>query len=195
MNEQDILNMQYERQRDLQKEGIQEQQKQYVPQIKERMAEVQAAIIAQTNPAKSLKIILNGLEGKLYNEYGEYELIGYPTLNQEGIASISSMLIPFINDAIRFGNISETEVRKIANQMLDDVTEKIGLKWREYGIKDPSDKGIIIDTILALVFITLTRSEEQGEKNWLGKVVLESVSQNKPIQKRKESVWEKYLKL
>jgi len=196
MNELDYLDAQLEGQGQMQREGITEQQKQYAPQMREQLAETQAAIITQTNPARSLKIVLEGFKGNISNEDGEWEKMGEPIMNESGIAKVASILIPFVNDAIRFGNISESEVRDIALQTVDDITEEIGINWRDYGIQSAAVRNLIIDSLMALILITLTRSEEQGEKNWLGKVVLESISAGGGQQKRRrESTWEKYFKL
>lgn len=193
MSEMDYFEAQLEGNKEMQREGIVEQQKQYAPQMREQIAEAQAAIIAQTNPAKSLRIILNGFKGYMYNEEGEFEKFGDPVMNDYGISRVSSILIPFINDAIRFGNISEGEVRDIALQTIDDITEEIGLNWREFGIISIPVKNLIVDSLLALILITLTRSEEQGEKNWLGKVVLESINaQGSQKKKRGGSIWENF---
>jgi len=195
MDDLNMMHTQFDRQSEIQREGIEEQRKQFAPQMREQMAETQAAIIAQTNPARSLKLVLEGFKGNMYNEDGEWEKMGEPIMNESGISKIASILIPFINDAIRFGNISEKEVRDIALQTLDDVSEEIGTYWREYGIKSAAVRNLIIDSIMALILITLTRSEEQGEKNWLGKVVLESINVGRDQKRRKESTWEKHFKL
>ena len=131
----------------------------------------------------------------MINEDGEIEKIGIPIMNEQGIGRVSSMLIPFINDPIRFGNISEDEVRSLTLKIVNDITIDIGINWREYGIVNSSSKDIIIDSLMTLIFITLTRSEEQGEKNFLSKVVLESLGAGNKKPTKKESTWEKYLKL
>jgi hypothetical protein len=186
--------MSYDSQSDLQEQQADMQGKLVAPQLKQQIAEAQAAVIAQTNPARALKIILEGFRGKMENEYGDFEVVGQPLMNERGLARIASMLIPFINDPIRFGNISEKEVRDISLQVADDITEDIGLNWREYGIKDPSTKDLIIDALITLIFITLTRSEGQGEKNFLSKVILESLGGGKQT-KKEDSGWKKYFKL
>lgn len=187
--------LQYNSQSRLQKEGMEGQGRLVAPQLREQMAEAQAAVIAQTNPARALKIILEGFRGKMEDEYGEFKTVGYPLMNEKGIARIASMLIPFINDPTRFGDISRQEVRDLALRISDDITEDIGLKWREYGIKDPTTKDIIVDSLMSLIFLTLTRSEEGGEKNFLSKVILESVGGKQDKKRKEESAWKKYFKL
>jgi len=195
MNEYDYLNEQYNTQSKLQNEASQEQAKLYAPQLKEQIAEAQAAIISQTNPSRAIKVIVEGFRGNMIDENGDVIKIGFPLMNEKGIARVSSMLIPFISDPIRFGKIKATEVRHIALKTVNDITQDIGLNWREYGITEPTNRDIILDACLALILITLTRSEEQSEKNWLGRIVLESVQGNKQPQRKKESFIEKFLKI
>lgn len=196
MNEQQLMQLQHDYQKSLQDESSQSNSRLYAPQLREQLAEAQAAVIAQTNPSKALKVILEGFRGNIINEYGKIEKIGNPIMNEYGIARVASMLIPFISDPIRFGNISEQEVRSLTLRIIDDVTVDIGIHWREYGIINPSAKDIIVDTLLGLIFITLTRSEEQGEKNFLSKVVLESLGSSTTKNRKKGNTsWLDRLKL
>jgi len=195
MNEYNMFADNLNAQDQMQRNAAEAQNKIYAPQLKDQLNEMQAAVIAQTNPAKALRVILEGFRGNIINEDGEIQKIGEPLLNDEGIARLASMLMPIINDPIRFGNIEKKEVRNITLQYIDDISEDIGLNWRSYGIKHTGIKNIIIDCLLALILITLTRSELQNEKNWLGRIVLENISVGKPLMQKKESLWEKYFKL
>lgn len=195
MDERDLMDAQRDNQSFLQREQSDAQSQLYAPQLKEQMAEAQAAIIAQTNPSKALKVILEGFRGNMVNKNGDTEKIGYAIMNEKGISRVATMLIPFVNDPIRFGNIDRKEVRGIALQAVDDISLDIGLNWRSYGIKEASSRDLVINSLMALILITLTRSEEQGEKKWLGKVILESVHGQQSLPKKKESSWEKYFKL
>ena len=190
MNEIDFMRNQFSYQSDLQHEAAEQQNRMYAPQLREQLAETQAAVIAQTNPIKALKVLVEGLRGNIINEDNEIEKIGEPVMNQTGISEISTKLIPFISDPIRFGHISGTEVRLLALQIVQDLTVEIGIRWREFGIKDPSAKDIVVDSLMTLVFITLTRSEGGNEKNFLSRVILESVGGNKKSSKE-GSIWEK----
>jgi len=195
-NELDLLDRQIEGQKDIQRESSDQQGKLYAPQLREQLAEAQAAIINQTNPSRALKIMIEGFRGNIVNTDGDLEQVGFPLMNEKGISHFSSILLQFINDPNRFGNISRFEVRNITLQTIDDITMDLGIYWRDYGIKDSTMRDIIIDAMLTLILITLTRSEEQGEKNWLSRIVLESVSQNRDINKKRTSgVWERYFKL
>jgi len=195
MNELDMMRKQFDYQSDMQNEAGEQQQRLYAPQLREQLAETQAAVIAQTNPIKALKVLVEGFRGNIINEDNEIERIGEPVMSEFGVSRMSTIIIPFISDPIRFGNISGTEVRSMALQIVNDLTVELGIHWREFGIKHPAAKDLIIDSLMALIFITLTRSEEGNEKNFLSRVVLESIGNNKKQQRGAESWWAKHLKL
>lgn len=202
MKEIDLYKMQYADQRDMQREGIamqgEQQERMYAPQLKESIMENQAAMIAQTNPARALKIIIEGFRGNIQNKDGEFERLGMAIMNDKGITKVASLLIPFINDPMRLGNIREAQAKSMGLQIVDDISTEVGINWREYGIRDPSFKDIVVDSCLALVVVTLSRSVEGDDKRFLSRVVLESVNGGKLPEKSKggDSGWlSKMLKL
>lgn len=194
MKELDFYQQQLNMQNEIDMEGEAERRKVYAPDIREKVTEAQAAVIAQTNPARAIRAVVKSFEGIMINEYDEEIKIGEPLMNSYGIARISSYIIPIVNDATRFGNIKEKEVRDMTLQIIDDITDDIGYNWREYGVKNHSAKDLIVDSCLALILITLTRSENEGEKRFLSKVILESLSANQGQQKKKSggSIWDKF---
>src|SRR5690554_245911 len=123
MDEIDFLREQIQGQKELQEEASQSQAQLYAPQLREQLAETQAAVIAQTNPSRALKVILEGFRGNMIDEHGEIVKLGEPIMNEKGIAKVASMLIPFVNDPIRFGNIQGKEVRSAALQISNDITK------------------------------------------------------------------------
>lgn len=196
MNQDDLMRQDFEQKKELQDLSSQSQEKMYAPQLKQQISDTQAAVIAQTNPATALKNVILGWQGYIISEDGEPEKIGEAIMNPFGIQRLASFLTPYVNDPTRFGNMKEEEVRRIIKQIANDVTEDIGFNWREYGIRNQSTKDLIVDAVIVLIWITLTRSTEQGEKNWLSKIVLESLSGGgSSQQKKRESSWQKYFKL
>lgn len=191
----DLLNQQIYGQSQLQSQAGEQQERLYAPQMREQVAEAQAAIISQTNPAKALKIIIEGFRGNILNADGDWERLGNPIMNEYGISRIASILIPFISDPIRLGNVEERNIRQLVLQIAEDIAIEIGINWREYGIRDPSYKDLVLDSCVALIMITLSRSTGGDDKKWFGKVVVESISGNKLPQPKKEGVLEKYFKL
>jgi len=194
MGKQDkYMEEQFNYQDELQRRGEDERRKSYLPNLKEQQAIAQAAVIAQTNPSLAIRAIVANFEGKVINEYGEEIALGQPLMNRYGSSQIASYLIPIISDPIRYGNIDEREVRSLTLQIIGDIITDIGKNWRDYGISNTSVKDLIIDACETLILITLTRSEEQGEKNWLSKIVLESMSgTSKNSYSKKEGIWDKF---
>lgn len=184
MNEIDYLRAQMNEQSNLQNEMGDQQTRLYAPQLKEQVDEMKAAVIAQTNPAKALKVLIAGFRGKFINEDNETEQIGDPIMNEEGISKITTSISPYLSDPARFGTVPKEQVRSTTLTIINHLTVYIGINWRRYGMADPSMRDIVLDMLRTLIFFTLTRSEEGNEKNWLGKIVIESIgNQKKPTNK------------
>src|SRR3989304_4434977 len=148
MNELDYMKAQMAEQSNLQAEVGEQQARLYAPQLKEQLLEIQAAVISQTNPIRALRVLVEGFRGNIINENNEVEKIGESIMNERGVARVSTMIIPFISDPIRFGNISKVEVRLLALQITQDLTVEIGIHWREYGVLHPAMKDMIIDSLM-----------------------------------------------
>ena len=71
---------------------------------------------------------------------------------------------------------------KVGNDVIDDLT----LNWKDYGIKDEMSKDHIINLALLPAFMSLKRAWKQNEKNWLGKVTIESLSNAPRVQPIKD---------
>lgn len=184
MNEIDYLRAQMNEQSNLQNEIGDQQTRLYAPQLKEQVDEMKAAVIAQTNPAKALKVLIAGFRGKYINEDNETEQIGEPMMNEVGISRISTAISPYLSDPARFGTVPKEQIRSSSLQIINNLTTDIGINWRKYGMIEASMRDKVLDMLRTLIFFTLTRSEEGNEKNWLGKIVIESIgNQKKPINK------------
>lgn len=193
MDEYDLMEQQYQDQSDLQREDAEQKTTAFAPQLREQVNEMKAALIEQTDPAKSLQIVLNGFRGKVWNsDEGQFIQVGNPIMNEKGISEVASFLTPILNSSTRFGNISPKFSGDVCLQLIDDITEKIGLNWREYDIKDDPAKHGIIDSLTILTRITISRSEDQGEKNWLARTIIETISGGGTAQKKRrkeENIW------
>ena len=197
MNEMNAYRQQSEIQTDnqsrLQQEAADAQARQVAPQMREQLAEAQAAVIAQTDPRKSLNQVLQGFRGKIQDEYGNYAKIGAPLMNEHGIAVLAGFLTPILNDSTRFGDIPPSAVRDHTEDIINQITQDLGWHWREYGISGTTINNIIIADLTVIVRLALSRSENGGEKSFLSRVILESVG-GQP-KKKKESTWDKYFKM
>lgn len=197
MNELEQFRQQTEVQTDgnsrLQQEASDSQLRQVAPQLREQMAEAQAAVIAQTDPKKSLSQVLEGFRGKIQDEHGSFVKIGKPLMNEEGISIIAGFLTPILNDSTRFGDVPNDSVVAHSQDIIDQITKNLGFHWREYDIANTSVNDIIISDLATIVRWALSRSENGGERRFLSSVILESVGGQQ--KKKQESGWSKLFKL
>src|SRR3989304_1972569 len=199
MDELDFLNRQlrgqYENQSQLGEEESERQTRLVAPQIRDQVIEAQAAIIAQTNPAKAIKSILESFRGNTINEYGKLEKLGIPLMSENGVGRIGSILLTIVNDPNRFGKLSNKEVRRFALAITNKFTDDLGVYWRDYGITDPTMRDVIRVNFATIILILLTRSEEGDDKRFLSRVILETLGVKTQPKKEDSGGWLSKLKL
>lgn len=184
---------QFEMQKELVEKQGQEQQKLYIPQLQEQVNQLQAAIIAQTDPKDDIEGLLNEFRGMEKVE-GKLKQVRDAIMNEAGIERVSQILRPLMINTVRFTRLRSNTIKNFTFQIVDDLTYDLGKNWREYEIDDRSSCDHIVNSVAILVFSMLSRAEDQNEKNWAGKIVIENLSPNKTIGK-KEASWLERFKL
>ena len=183
---------QYSAQSELQRQANEGQMSSYAPQLHEQLQQAQAVLIAQTNPKEILKEIDLKLRGERERYDGTIEKIGAPLLNDEGRARILFFMDILINQNTILSHIEDREVSKLIIAVGDDLLLDLSINWREYGIRDRSMLNLIEKSVLIPGFLALKRALGQGEKNWLGKITVENISQSRGgFAPKKESAWSK----
>lgn len=155
--------------------SIAQQQAPMIPQIVEQMQQNQAILVAQTDPKKIIKEIILRLEGREERSDGSIVKVGVSLLNEKGIKNIKFILDSNINDNIRLSHLEKRDITQIMDVIQNDLVDDLTLNYKDYEIKNKTDLDSINNSILVNVFCILKRAEEQGEKNWLGRSVLESI--------------------
>jgi hypothetical protein len=162
--------------------GISTQTIKYAPETLSNQQANQAVLVAQTDPSKIVKEIILILQG--YEKNGDkYVLVHEPKLNKVGIEKLSFWLHGFLNDGGRLTHLEKEEISNIMKELGEDLPLELGMYWRLWGITNPADKDTINNIILSNIFFLLKRSQEQNEKNWLGKATVEQISHTTPRQK------------
>lgn len=151
----------------------------YAPTINESFNEQKAKVIEETNPEKDIIQLEFYLKGYEYDAKGNFKKVKEPVLSEYGINKIITTLRIAAMNTSRLGRIKEKFVRDATLRLIDDFTHDIGLLWREYGIKDETTKDLIISSLTVSLMNLISRSEEQNEKNWLGRISFFSESSNK----------------
>ena len=161
--------------------NIAQQNMPYAAGMFEQHQQQQAILVAQTDPKRIIKDIIFRLQGIEEMDDGQRVQIAEPMLNKEGIENIRFLLHSHINDNVR---LSRLEASDIANRMKilgDDLVISLALNYHKWGIKKETHRDDINNAVLCNIFDVLKRAEGQNEKNWLGKISVESIAGgNKP---------------
>jgi len=184
---------QYQAQETLQKQQMQSQTQAFAPQIFEQVQERNAVLVEQTNPKKIVKDIVLRLKGKEILPSGQEVQVSTPKMNKKGIEKISFLLESHINQGVILSHLDEAEIKSMIITLGDDLVDNLALNWREFGIQDKTDLDDINNSILMNIFFALKRAEGQNEKNWLGKISVESIGSGSSMPSQKKGgFWDKF---
>lgn len=176
---------QYAMQSELQRQASEGGQFVNAPMMHEQMQQSQAILVEQTNPSRVLREIELSLRNIEELEDGKFISRGEPIMNQFGINRIRFILRGIINQNTILSHLDDRMIGRLMMQFSDDLTDDLTLNWRAYGIKDKALLDHIENSILIPVLCALNRALEQNEKNWLGKISVENISNSgrTPIKK------------
>lgn len=146
------------------------------PQMAEVVQQQQAVLVAQTDPRKVVRDIILRLQGQEELPDGTRVQMAAPKMNKKGIESVWFKLDSFINDNIRFSSLDEREVTNLIDVLQEDIVDDLSINWRKYGIKNKTDLDDINNSIIVNIYAMLKRAVHQNEKNWIGKISVESIS-------------------
>lgn len=183
---------QFKAQELLQQNQLDSEQFRYVPQIQEYQEQSRSVLVDQTNPKKIVKDIMLRLRGLEEMPDGTLVQVAEPKVNKKGVDNIWFVLDSHINQGVILSHLEAADIRNLMDGLSDDLVDDLSLNWRIYGIKRKSDLDVINNSILYNVFLALKRAEGQNEKNWLGKISLESINtSSRSLQPKKEGFWSK----
>jgi len=184
---------QYEMQSLLQDKAMQSQSQAFAPQLFQQIQERNAVLVEQTNPKKIVKDIVLRLKGMEIQPDGQEVQVSVPKMNKKGIEKMSFILESHINQNVILSHLESDEIKSLITTLGDDLVDSLALNWREFGIQDKTDLDDINNSILMNVFFSLKRAEGQNEKNWLGKISVESIGSGQQMHSQKKGgFWDKF---
>lgn len=164
----------------LQQQQIQQQQGLQAPLIFQDRQQVQATLVEQTNPIHVVEDVRMKLMGFWQKPNGKYERLTDPIMNNFGIGRMLFYLSCVVNQNTILSHLQTEEIGKLIIKLSDDIVDDLVLSWKEYGIKDKIMLDHITNAVLFPAFMALKRAWSQNEKNWLNKIVVESISTGTP---------------
>lgn len=172
----------YIMQKDIGQQSINADNVKYAPQIQEKMQENQAILVEQVNPKKVVKDVVHALRNEEVNEQGDIVSNGDPMMNELGINRMKFILRGVLNQSTTLSHLDDKDISKIMVRLADDVTDDLTLNWSKYEVKDK----IFLDNIVNIVsfncFFALKRALGMNEKNWLGRISVENITNNPKVQ-------------
>lgn len=182
----DPAQQQFQYEQELNQQKIDAEREMSAPAIMQQQQQVQAAIVEQTNPSHILEEIELKLKGYKMNWDGSLKRVSEPLMNNRGIGRMLFILSSVVNQNTILSHLQDDEIGRLIVRVSDDIIDDLVLNWKEYDIQDKILLDYIVDVVLIPSFLALKRAWRQNEKNWLNRVVLESInsSPRQPVQKK-----------
>ena len=142
--------------------------------------EPSVGIIKELSPLKVLTRVRENLKGRFWDEEKkEYVSIeGYePLLNNYGISKYLSILASTLNDVITMSNIPMDEVNRLVLHVCDRTIPIMYINYKEWGIKQKSDLGILDNQILMMTYGALRKGAGAGDRNLVRGTISEQIQQ------------------
>lgn len=99
--------------------------------------------------------------------YEEYEPTGEPLANPKGIQALLSFVVAIINPHTIQGNTEKDDLYNILKHMELGIAERLTLNYESWGI-DQETRDHIIDTIMFMVYMVLSRTIDNKERDSYG---------------------------
>lgn len=182
----------YRLQEALQGQQMSNQYSMQAPYMFNSVQEHQAILVEQTNPDKIIEAVILKLMGYEKRYDGSVKKVRPPTMNELGIARMSFIMSSIINQNTILSHLEDQEISKLIIQLGDDLIDDLTLNWKDYAIEDKILLDHIVDAIVIPSYLALKRALGQNEKNWLGKISVENITNAPRIgQPKKEGFWSK----
>lgn len=180
-----MMQAQIQAQKELARMSGDDSMKMYAPQLQERLQENQAVVIAEVNPSKVVAEMLLEFSGKEVVD-GKVKTVGEPLLNERGLRVLRLNMKTVLNQSNTLSHLKDEEIKRILLNFSNNLAKDFALNWREYGVRDLAVCDAIMDTLIINSYTVLKRSQEQNEKNWLGRISFESINHGQQAPKKKK---------
>lgn len=188
----DPMQRQFEMSRALQEEQTGTELSTQAPYLIQQQQMAQAALMEQLNPDEIINTIKFTLRGEVQIE-GEIRKESIPLMNDFGIGKTVLTIRSVVNVNTIMSALSEVQIGRLMIDLMDEIIDDLTLNWRAYGIRQKSDLDKIEGVIKRLAYPALMRSKEGGERRFLGRTTVESITTapRMPQQKR-EGFWSRF---
>ena len=141
-----------------------------------------SAIISMTRTDDILFQVEMMLRNQREDAQGNVVPYGEPLLNEQGINSVLGFIHALANQLTVMSNIDKQDIPVLVEFVADPLIKDLMINMQTYGIKNAAVRDKIFYTVLSIVFISLKRALEEGDRRfWKGSVqeIRSSVEQQK----------------
>lgn len=140
-----------------------------------------------------IRAIINRMRGRVFDEkQEEWVQVREPLVNEKGIHKIMVLMEGMTTKATPMTDLRSDEVVNVVRTLHCDLAWHLIMKMEEYEIDKP-DLRIIIPLVTNMIFFSVKRSEEGGERKYRKGIM--RVSESTKPAKEEKSIWSKVIPL
>jgi len=140
-----------------------------------------------------IRNIINKMSGKIFSEEQEKWIqVRQPMINEKGIHKITILLEGMTSKNTPMTDVRSDEVVKVTRGIHCDLAWHLIMNREEYEI-EKEDLKIIIPLLTNMIFFSIKRAEEGGERKYRKNIM--RVSESSTPKKENKSTWSKIIPL
>jgi hypothetical protein len=154
-----------------------------MPQQRRENNAMEIGLLRELNPKKIMDDIEHYLLGEVYDfESYKYVKKFRQIMNKNGINTFLFIAGGVINQVVTLSNFDKEQISKMALFIMEKAIPVIDINWKEYGICDKSLLPTIHGMLFTLVYSSLQKALNEGERRMVGRTISENINVSRPIQ-------------
>lgn len=127
------------------------------------------SIVYMTDPQREIKQLKLSLMNGYIDTEGRFNSYGKPLMNDDGIAKVIGFVSSVVNTPTNMTNLTDDKIEKIIMMNAEVLIRNLMVNGRRWEITGNDAKNLILMEVTNLIFVTLNRSLEEGERRfWKG---------------------------
>lgn len=177
----DSMEQQFAYERQLQQDKMAGDTTLNAPHMLDAQREAALGLITQLNPQQVITMMKLLLQGKReeFDAEGNKEIVaeGEPLMNDAGIGKMIILMSSIINASTVMSALPEQRINELMLNTLNSICFHLEAEnnWKRYDIRK-SDLDIIHEIIRNSCYSCLMRARDAGERSFLGKTTIETIS-------------------
>jgi hypothetical protein len=153
-----------------------------------------ATFARQVDPRNMLADIKHILRGDAWDdEHEKWIKVQKPQINEIGLRSIMADLYPLVNQNTTLSELDKEEISKMIISIANRIVAKIAVSGEDFGI-DESNYSTFLNDVRYIIFITLKRSQDGGERKLWRTTIRSSDSRVSRPEEKKEGFFGRFMR-